>query len=94
MCAGYKEVEARLQAETAGSSNLVKNLVVRFEDARILENVEDMKRRLIQLQAVNGDLIRDHEIKSKSFNELVNALKELNIGVQNASRLRGLFLPF
>lgn len=87
---GYKEVEARLQAETAGSSSLIKNLVVRLEDARILENVEGMRKRLGQLKAVNGDLIRDHEIRSKSFNELVAALKELNIGVQNASRLRGL----
>ncbi|XP_001604585.1 Bardet-Biedl syndrome 2 protein homolog [Nasonia vitripennis] len=85
---GYKEVEARLQAETAGSSSLVKNLVIRLEDARILENVEGMRKRLGQLKAVNGDLIRDHEIRSKSFNELVAALKELNVGVQNVSRLR------
>ncbi|KAJ8675989.1 hypothetical protein QAD02_011775 [Eretmocerus hayati] len=85
---GYKEIEARLQAETAGNASLVKNLVVRLEDARILEDVDGMRRRLIQLKALNGDLIRNHEIRSKSFHELVSAIKELNLGVQNASRLR------
>ncbi|XP_058788699.1 Bardet-Biedl syndrome 2 protein homolog [Phymastichus coffea] len=85
---GYKEVEARLQAENAGSSSLVKNLVIRLEDARLIENIEGMRRRLNQLKAVNSDLIRDHEIRSKSFAELVAVLKELNLGVQNASRLR------
>jgi hypothetical protein len=86
---GYKEVEARLQAETAGNSSLVKNLMVRLEDARILENIDGMRKRLSQLKIVNGDLIKDHEIKSNSYGELVATLKELNMGVQNASRLRG-----
>lgn len=87
---GFKEIEARMQAETAGSSGLVKNLIVRLEDSRILEQVQDMRTRLTQLKNVNGDLIRDHEIRSKSFAELVTALKELNFGVQNASRVRGI----
>lgn len=86
---GFKEVEARLQAETAGSTSLVKNLIVRLEDSRILESAADMRSRLNQLKSVNTDLIRDHEIRSKSFRELLTALKELNFGVQNASRIRG-----
>ncbi|XP_011501938.1 PREDICTED: Bardet-Biedl syndrome 2 protein homolog [Ceratosolen solmsi marchali] len=85
---GYKEVDARLQAETAGSSSHVKNLIVRLEDARILEDIEGMRMRLNQLKIINGDLIRDHEIRSKSYGEFVGALKELNVGIQNASRFR------
>ncbi|XP_014207589.1 Bardet-Biedl syndrome 2 protein homolog [Copidosoma floridanum] len=85
---GYKEAEARLQAETAGSANMVKSLVLQLEDARIRENFGSMRARLAELREVNGDLLRDHEIRSGSFADLVAALRELNVGVQSASRLR------
>ena len=86
---GLREVETRLQADSAGGSALLKNLVVRLEDARILEDVEGMKRRLQQLKTVNGDLMREHEIRVNSSKDLTVALKQLNVGVRHASRLRG-----
>ncbi|XP_024945765.1 Bardet-Biedl syndrome 2 protein homolog [Cephus cinctus] len=85
---GLRETEAKLQGETANASTLLKNLLIRFEDARILENVEDMRKRLNQLKAVNADLIREHEIRRNSHREFTKALKELNMGVQRASRFR------
>ncbi|XP_012280111.1 Bardet-Biedl syndrome 2 protein homolog [Orussus abietinus] len=85
---GLKEVESKLQAEVAGGLTQLKDLVIRLEDARILEDVENMKKRLVQLRSVNGDLIREHEIRMKSHGEFTAALKELNVGVQRASRLR------
>ncbi|EZA50631.1 hypothetical protein DMN91_003536 [Ooceraea biroi] len=85
---GLKEVDARLQAEAAGGSTLLKNIVVRLEDARILENIDDMRKRLMQLKNINGDLIREHEIRVNSHRELAASLKELNVGVQRAARLR------
>ncbi|XP_043267546.1 Bardet-Biedl syndrome 2 protein homolog [Venturia canescens] len=85
---GLREVETRFQADTAGGSALLKNLIVRLEDARILEDVETMKRRVEQLKIVNGDLLREHEIRMNSSKELIAALKELNVGVRHASRLR------
>lgn len=86
-----REVEARLQADAAGGSTLLKNLVIRLEDARILEDAEGMRRRLVQLKTVNGDLMREHEIRMNSSREIGITLKELNIGVRYASRLRGKF---
>lgn len=86
---GLKEVDARLQAEAAGGANLLKSIVIRLEDARILENIDDMRKRLMQLKNINGDLIREHEIRLNSHRELAASLKELNIGVQRAARLRG-----
>lgn len=86
---GLREVETRLQADTAGGAALLKNLVVRLEDARILEDVEGMKRRLQQLKTVNGDLMREQEIRTNSSKELTVALKQLNVGVRHAARLRG-----
>lgn len=86
---GLKEVDARLQAEAAGGVNLLKSIVIRLEDARILENIDDMRKRLMQLKNINGDLIREHEIRLNSHRELAASLKELNIGVQRVARLRG-----
>jgi Bardet-Biedl syndrome 2 protein len=83
-----------LQAEAAGGSSLLKNIVVRLEDARILENIDDMRKRLIQLKTINGDLIREHEIRVNSHRELADSLKELNVGVQCAARLRGRIIAF
>lgn len=86
---GLREVETRFQADTAGGSALLKNLIVRLEDARILEDVESIKRRVNQLKTVNSDLLREHEIRMKSSKDLIAALKALNVGVRHASRLRG-----
>ncbi|CAL7938796.1 unnamed protein product [Xylocopa violacea] len=83
-----KEIDARLQAEAASESLLLKNIIIRLEDARILENIDEMRRRLVQLKNVNSDLIREHEIRMKSYRELTANLKELNLGVQRAARLR------
>lgn len=85
---GLKEVDARLQAEAANGTTLLKNIVIRLENARILENIDDMRKRLTQLKNINGDLIREHEIRLNSHRELAASLKELNIGVQRAARLR------
>ncbi|KOC68500.1 Bardet-Biedl syndrome 2 protein like protein [Habropoda laboriosa] len=83
-----KEIDARLQAEAANETTLLKNIIIRLEDARILENIDDMRKRLVQLKNVNMDLIKEHEIRIKSYRELTGNLKELNLGVQRAARLR------
>ncbi|XP_031838360.1 BBSome complex member BBS2 [Nomia melanderi] len=83
-----KEIDARLQAEAASDTTLLKNIIIRLEDARILENVEEMRKRLVQLKNVNVDLIKEHEIRMKSYRDLAANLKELNLGVQRAARLR------
>ncbi|XP_066591973.1 Bardet-Biedl syndrome 2 protein homolog [Prorops nasuta] len=85
---GLKEVDSRLQAEAAGGATLLKHIVIRLEDARILEDMADMRRRVCQLKNINGDLIREHEIGMKSYKELAKTLKELNIAVQRVARLR------
>ena len=68
---------------------MLKNIIIRLEDARILENIDEMRKRLVQLKNVNVDLIREHEIRTNSYKELTSNLKQLNLGVQHAARLRG-----
>lgn len=91
--ADLKEIDIRLQAEAASETTLLKSIIIRLEDARILENIDEMRKRLVQLKNVNVDLIREHEIRMKSYRDLAANLKELNLGVQRAARLRGNFFP-
>ncbi|XP_076294801.1 BBSome complex member BBS2 [Lasioglossum baleicum] len=83
-----KDIDTRLQAEAASDTTLLKNIIIRLEDARILENIDEMRKRLVQLKNVNMDLIKEHEIRMKSYRELASNLKELNLGVQRAAKLR------
>lgn len=88
---GFREIDGRLQGEIAAGATLLKSIVVCLEDARILESVKDMKKRLMQLKNINIDLIKEHEIKIISYHQLNSTLKELNISVQKASRFRGAY---
>ncbi|KAG7187986.1 hypothetical protein KM043_013942 [Ampulex compressa] len=83
-----REIEAKLQAEAAGQAATLKNMAIRFEDARILGDIEEAKKRLMQLRTANSDLMIEHEISRRSYEELASHLKELNLGVQRAARLR------
>ncbi|XP_046748192.1 Bardet-Biedl syndrome 2 protein homolog isoform X2 [Diprion similis] len=85
---GLRETEIRLRAGEARGAALLRNFLVRTEDARILGDAKNAKARLAQLRAVNGDLIRDHEIGANSYRDLVRTLKVLNAAVQRIARLR------
>ena len=63
--------------------------MVRLEDSRILDDGEGMKKRVKQIQKVGENFIREQEIRANNYKDLTATLKELNIGVQNASRIRG-----
>ncbi|KAK3236701.1 hypothetical protein CYMTET_53174, partial [Cymbomonas tetramitiformis] len=84
----YNAVRLKLTAEMADSSNLVKTLVIKAEDARILTNMELMRRMYQQLYDLNRELIMEHTKRSTNHAELLAALKEVNQMIQKAARLR------
>ncbi|XP_051169367.1 Bardet-Biedl syndrome 2 protein homolog isoform X1 [Leptopilina boulardi] len=83
-----KEIEVKLQTEAAGVTNVLKALMIRLEDSRILDDAKGMRKRITQLQNVGENFMRENEIRDNNYKELTSALKELNSGVQNASRIR------
>ncbi|XP_048510974.1 Bardet-Biedl syndrome 2 protein homolog isoform X2 [Athalia rosae] len=85
---GLRETESRLRAGEARGAALLRNLLVRTEDARILGDAASAKTRLSQLRSVNSDLIREHEIGANSYADLVRTLRELNAAIQRVARLR------
>ncbi|CAG9466876.1 unnamed protein product [Pedinophyceae sp. YPF-701] len=78
----------KFQAEAADNSNLVKSLVIRAEDSRILWDMEGMTRSYRSLMDVNRDLLMEHEKRATNHQQLLDSLKEVNGMIQKAARLR------
>lgn len=84
----YNAIRLKLTAEMADSSNLVKTLVIKAEDARILGDMKLMKRMYSELYTLNNELIGEYTKRSNNHQELLAALKEVNNMIQKAARLR------
>eukprot|EP00742_Colponemidia_sp_Colp-10_P006121 GILJ01006549.1.p1 GENE.GILJ01006549.1~~GILJ01006549.1.p1 ORF type:complete len:712 (+),score=127.24 GILJ01006549.1:705-2840(+) len=84
----HNAVRLRLTAEMADSSNLVKTLVVKAEDSRILGDMDTLKKIYGNLQQLNGDLIGEYIKRSNNHSELLESLKDVNQMIQRAAKLR------
>eukprot|EP01006_Ploeotia_vitrea_P021632 TRINITY_DN54054_c0_g1_i1.p1 TRINITY_DN54054_c0_g1~~TRINITY_DN54054_c0_g1_i1.p1 ORF type:complete len:720 (-),score=84.74 TRINITY_DN54054_c0_g1_i1:1591-3750(-) len=84
----FNAIRLKLTAEMADSSQLVKALVIKAEDARILNDMKLMKKMYSSLYDVNRDLIGEYIKRATNHNELLSALKEVNAMIQKAARLR------
>eukprot|EP00741_Cyanophora_paradoxa_P010844 tig00020544_g10484.t1 len=84
----FNTVRLRLTADVADTSNFVKTLVVRAEDARMLGDMQLMRKMYQHLYDLNKDLITEHVKRANNHSELLAALKEVNQMIQKAGRLR------
>jgi len=78
----------KLQADIADSSNLVKALAIKAEDARLLNNMDAMKRVYAQLYELNLELIGEYKKRANNHAELLRHLKVVNTMIQKSSNLR------
>eukprot|EP01060_Flectonema_neradi_P014585 TRINITY_DN2120_c0_g2_i3.p1 TRINITY_DN2120_c0_g2~~TRINITY_DN2120_c0_g2_i3.p1 ORF type:complete len:738 (+),score=159.95 TRINITY_DN2120_c0_g2_i3:244-2214(+) len=85
---GYNAVRIQLTMEMADSSQLVKALVIRAEDARILSEMGLMRQHYSKLHELNSQLIGEYIKRANNHTELLTALKEVNAMIQRAARLR------
>ncbi|KAJ9598202.1 hypothetical protein L9F63_011122 [Diploptera punctata] len=83
-----QDVRLRLGAEMADHSGVIRSLVVRAEDARHLDDMKSMRKWYMELNDVNTDLIRGYNIRCKNHQELLDALRQMNVIIQKAARLR------
>jgi Bardet-Biedl syndrome 2 protein len=84
----YNTARMKLSAEMADSSQLVKALVIKAEDARILSDIRAMKRTYGSLFDLNRELLGEYMKRSNNHNELLAALKDVNSMIQRAGKLR------
>ncbi|KAH9519143.1 Bardet-Biedl syndrome 2 protein [Bulinus truncatus] len=81
-------VRTKLTAEMADHSNLIRSMVVRAEDARIMGDMKSMRRGYMELSDLNRDLIAGYNIRCNNHQELVSGLKQINQIIQKAARVR------
>lgn len=84
----FHKVRQQLTAEMADNSGIIRNLVVRAEDARMMNNMASMKKAYSQLYELNRELIMGYRIRSNNHMELLDCLKIVNQAVQKAAKLR------
>nr|BCL66158.1 Bardet-Biedl syndrome 2 protein [Volvox reticuliferus] len=78
----------RMNADMADSSNVIKQLIIKAEDARILGDMRAMRKYYRQLADLNRDLIAEHDKRATNHVALLEALREVNQMIQRAARLR------
>lgn len=84
----YHAVRQKLTAEMADHSNLIRSLVVRAEDARLMGDMGNMKKGYTELYNMNRDLINGYKIRCGNHQELLASLKQVNLIIQKAGRMR------
>uniref|UniRef100_A0A4W3H9J9 Bardet-Biedl syndrome 2 protein homolog n=1 Tax=Callorhinchus milii TaxID=7868 RepID=A0A4W3H9J9_CALMI len=83
----YHSVHQKLTAEMADHSNLVRSLLVRAEDARLMGNM-NMKKGYNELYDLNRDLVNGYKIRCNNHAELLQCLRGVNRAMQRAGSLR------
>ena len=82
------EIRLRLTSEMADSTHLVKGLVVRAEDARMLGRMKDVRAIAAAVFRENEQLLAEHRKREVNHAALLAALKEVNVLILNAANLR------
>jgi len=85
---GLQSDLSKISAEMRDQSNLIKSLIVKSEDSRILEDMASMKKGILDLQEVNRSFINIYKVRSNNHQKLVNSVKMINQFIQQASNLR------
>uniref|UniRef100_A0AC11CI73 Bardet-Biedl syndrome 2 n=1 Tax=Ovis aries TaxID=9940 RepID=A0AC11CI73_SHEEP len=84
----YHSAHQKLSADMADNSNLIRSLLVRAEDARLMRDMKTMKNRYMELYDLNKDLLNGYKIRCNNHTELLGSLKAVNQAIQRAGRLR------
>lgn len=84
----YNAVRMQLTAEMADRTAVVKTLVVKAEDSRLLGDMPSMKSHYAGLFNVNNELLAELKKRQTNHNELLDCLKKVNNMIQKAARLR------
>ena len=62
--------------------------MIRAEDARLMNDMETMRRAYTELYSLNGQMIGGYNIRAQNQANLLVALKEVNQMIQRAANLR------
>lgn len=83
-----QSVRQQLGADIAENSVKVRNLVIQSEDARLLQEYKQVRQCYMDINSVNRDLVSCQRIREKNHEDLVAALKQINLLIQKTANLR------
>ena len=72
----------------ADNSQRIKALVVRAEDSRIMNEMDSMRKAYTNLFSLNTQLLNEHSLRTKIQENLLEALRSVNLMIQRAASLR------
>jgi len=84
----YNAQRVKTSVDMADSSNVVKTLIIKAEDQRMLGCVGGMQKQYAALYDVNRELVGEYNKRANNHAELLASLKEVNNMIQKAARLR------
>ncbi|XP_018496842.1 Bardet-Biedl syndrome 2 protein homolog [Galendromus occidentalis] len=84
----FQSAKMQMSAQMADNSALIRALIVRAEDARLMKDFKAMRQWYMELQPLNRELIQSHKIRNQSHEQLQQQLRELHKILQKAARLR------
>jgi len=84
----FNSSHQEMTADIAENANMVRNLVVRAEDARLMGDMKNMRRWYGELMHINRDLRNNYKIRSNNHKELLTSLRNINQIIQKAGNLR------
>ncbi|KAG5472660.1 hypothetical protein LSCM4_01981 [Leishmania orientalis] len=84
----FNEVRIKLTTDMADAATIVKTLLGRAEDARLLGDITSMKKSYAALYDVDRELLGENAKRISNYEELKQALKEVNTCIQQAGMVR------
>ncbi|VDN93613.1 unnamed protein product [Brugia pahangi] len=78
----------RLSATIAERSNSIKEMLVRAEDARTINQFRLMSKYYQKMHTLNQAMVAEHKIRCNNHEELLKLLRNLNKIIEQGSRLR------
>ncbi|CAF0727160.1 unnamed protein product [Rotaria sp. Silwood1] len=84
----YQAARQRISSDMAEHASIIRNFLIRAEDARLIGDISVMKQHYIDLLNLNRDLINGYQIRCTNHEELMKNLRYLNQTVQKAGNLR------
>jgi len=66
----------------------MRNLHAEVENAQLLGNKAEMRRKYVAIHTGNQLLLNNNQIRNANYQSLMNALKQVNLHVQHSAKCR------
>ncbi|KAH7724118.1 bardet-Biedl syndrome 2 protein [Aphelenchoides avenae] len=82
------EVDEKLQADFAERLNMVRECVVRAEDAIATRHTSDARKLYVRVAMLNRELVAQRAVRQGGHESLMESLKVLNVAIEQSAKLR------